>query len=99
VGVRRFGVLGEDDDTDRRTAVTQLDRDPDPLVGEARGHPDVGHHHVRAVAGEQGSQRGQVGASTDHLEVRLLVNDEPNALPNEQGVLGDRHPQPHAGLP
>ena len=93
-----LGVVAEDDDADPGVGLAQQPGHADALVGARRRHPDVGHHHVGALGVDRGQQRGQVATRGDHAHRGLGGQDLPDALADDQAVIGqgdgDGHTQP-----
>ena len=75
--------------------LAQPRRHPDALVGARRRHPDVGHHHIGALAVDGGQQRGQIAAGGDHAHLGLRGEDLPDALADDQAVIGQRDGNGH----
>ncbi len=91
-GVAGRGVLAQHHHADLRAVLAQPGGGLDALVGAGRRHADVGDHDVRLAALDDVEQLGQVGRGADQLEV-LVRRDQPgDALPQEDVVLGQRHP-------
>ncbi len=97
VGVLLVGEPAEDEDADRRMLLADPFRRADALVGPGRRHPDVGHDHVGLAGLDRGHQLVVGAGRGRHLDVRLVVEELHHALPDQQVVVRDHHPQRHQG--
>ncbi len=77
-------------------AAAQLDRGPQPLVGEARRHPDVGDHQVRHVGVDGGQQGGRVADRGGDGEAEA-VEDAGQPFAQQHAVLGEHGPDHRHG--
>ena len=93
--VARRGVLAEHHDADLRMRLAQPLGGPDPLVGTARRHADVGHHDVRPLRVDRVEQRVEVPAHGGDLEVGLRLEQAPHSLADEVVVVGHHDPDRH----
>src|SRR5687767_9680370 len=67
----------------------------DPLELEQRRHLDIGDHHVRPVLVGGGDQGWGVVGHADHLDVVLRLEQGPDALPDQDVVVPQYHPDAH----
>ena len=70
--VERVGglrVLAEDHDADLRPVLPEPGSSLDALAGAGGRHPDVGHHHVGILLGDDSKQLRQVAGHAGQLEI------------------------------
>jgi hypothetical protein len=67
----------------------------DSLVQISRWHPDVGDHHVRSLALDGRKQRIEVLADRGDLEIRLCLEQAPDAFAEEVVILGEHDADRH----
>jgi hypothetical protein len=61
---------------------------PDPLIGPGWRHPDVGKHHFGTMLIDRGQQFGKILTDRQKLEPAGLLEEELDALANDEAVLG-----------
>ena len=71
--------------------MADLDRRPQPVVGEIGRHPDVDDRHVRLVRADLAQQVGRVAGLGHDLDPGLLEQTS-HSFPQEQLVVGDHGP-------
>ena len=69
--VLRLRVLAEHEYANLRVGLSQLSREPDPLVAVGRWHPDVRQHHVRWIGLDCLEQRREVFVCAHELDALL----------------------------
>ena len=89
-GVVGVVVLGEDHDAGARVALADLLAGVDALTLEVRGHPDVGHDHLRLVGLRTGDERVVVLRRGDDVEVGLGGQHGPHAFADDHAVVSDQ---------
>src|SRR4051812_29763771 len=71
---------------------------PDPLCGHqpfggtGRWHPDVGHHEIRLLFIDEAGELLPV-AGLAHEREAVVTQDAGDALPEQNGVVGEDHPK------
>ena len=88
-----LGMGRQDQDAGLRMLLADLPGRLHALGGVGRRHPDVDHHQVGLVAGDQRHQLGAVPGLADDLEAGAL-EQAGQALAEQDVVLGQDHPQP-----
>jgi hypothetical protein len=73
-------------------------RAPDPLVGAARRHPDVGEDGIRSVFVDGGEQFVEARRRADDLDLVGGREEGRGTFPHEVVILGEDHPQRHARM-
>src|SRR6266536_6393752 len=73
----------------------KLLREPNPLVGVARRHPNVSHHHIRFRPLHGCAELVEIVCGVDELYIVEIAEDSGDALAGEKAVLAqdyaDRH--------
>lgn len=87
--------MAEHDDSEIGTALAELVRRADALVGSRRRHADVGHDDVGPLLLHRLHERAVIGARRDELQIRLGADHPPEAFPHQIVILGKHHPQSH----
>jgi hypothetical protein len=75
--------------------LTQSLRRLDPLVGVPRRHADVREDHVRFLGIDRGKQGVQIAARRRDLDVVPRLEQTPDALADDQVILGEDDPERH----